>query len=123
MADPRTVVLQLTDELGNPYDPALADALPSSFHGTLSVTTTSQSFAMASIAVPQGTRRAFISVEGAESKALRFWTDGSDPTPTEGHRLVSGDELWITHPTDITNFRCILTDALAGTLTLQISFY
>lgn len=59
---------------------------------------------------------ALISVE---TDQIRFWTNGSDPTTTDGHLMNVGDTLKLESADDIKNFRAIrvTTDA-----TIQVSY-
>ena len=56
-----------------------------------------------------------IDVEGAE---IRYWTDGSTPTPTEGILAGPGAILYV-YATDITRFRATRTTVDA---VLQVSY-
>lgn len=55
-----------------------------------------------------------------ETGNVRFRTDGTAPTATEGHLLYIGDVLTIEGLTDILNFKAISTTS--GTSTLRISY-
>lgn len=48
-----------------------------------------------------------------EDDAIRFRTDGTDPTTTEGHKLAAGDTLLLDCWDDIRRFKAIrvTTDA------------
>lgn len=56
------------------------------------------------------------------SDSIRFTLDGTAPTTTNGHMLVTGDILTIKNAWDIKNFRAIRTAAADGTLHVTYKF-
>jgi len=48
--------------------------------------------------------KAFITVE---DNPIRYWYDGSEPTPTSGHLANAGDKIELEPLEDIENFKCI----------------
>lgn len=61
-----------------------------------------------------------VGIYTVETGNLRFRTDGTAPTATEGHLLYIGDVLVVEGLTDIRNFKAISTTS--GTSTLRISY-
>lgn len=56
---------------------------------------------------------AFITVETA---AVRFRTDGTNPTATEGHELEPGDQLLLETSKEVLNFKAIRRDGTSATI-------
>lgn len=54
-----------------------------------------------------------------ELNNVRYRTDGTAPTTTEGHLLYVGDVLTVTGISDIRNFQAIGT---VGTATIKVSY-
>jgi len=53
-------------------------------------------------------RRALITVDDA---SIRWWADGSTPTPSTGHLSNAGDIIELSGPNDVRNFLSIRTGA------------
>ena len=62
--------------------------------------------------------RAFMTLETAQ---IRYWDDGSDPTPSEGHEVNVGDIITLDSAAQIANFKAIRTGSTSGVL--MISYY
>ncbi len=63
--------------------------------------------------------KALVTVEGA---AVRFWTNGSNPTLNEGHALEPGDTLTLGSQPQLQRIRFVGRGADAKDATLQCSF-
>lgn len=63
-----------------------------------------------SLTVPSGVTSATITIETAN---IRYRTDGSAPTTTEGHLAIPGDVIILETREEVTNFQAIrvTTDA------------
>ena len=62
---------------------------------------------------------AFITVEGAN---IRFRLDGTDPTTTEGHMLINGQNITLSSISDVGKFRAIRDDATDATLRVTLRY-
>lgn len=60
-----------------------------------------------------GAVRAFVTSETAE---MRYRTDGTDPTATEGHLLTPNDRLVFEGAATLAQFRAIRTGGTSGVL-------
>ena len=56
-----------------------------------------------------------------ETANIRFRTDGTDPTTTEGHILYIGDVLELRSQSDLLNFKAIRDDAVDATIRVTYS--
>lgn len=54
-----------------------------------------------------------------ETNSIRYRTDGSDPTSTDGHLLTAGDALVLDHPRDVQKFKAIRVSSDA---TIQVTY-
>jgi hypothetical protein len=56
-----------------------------------------------------------------ETAQVRFRTDGTNPTTTEGHLLETGQQLTLADQTSVIKFKAIRTGAVSGVL--KCSYY
>lgn len=84
-------------------------------HETLVVGTSAVSFTADTVG--KNRDQAFVTVEDA---AVRYWPDGTAPTPTEGHALEPGDTLKLDNQAQLQKVQFISRDG--GTARLPCSF-
>lgn len=61
---------------------------------------------------PAGTQKASVQVFTAP---IRFWTDGTAPTATTGHRADINDMILLKSPEEVLNFRGIRETSVSAT--------
>jgi hypothetical protein len=65
-------------------------------------------------------QKAMEAVISVENTAIRFRTDGGDPSATDGHLVASGAFITVSNLTAIKNFKAY---APADTATLHVTYY
>ncbi len=87
-------------------------------HEVLSPTGTAVGFTAATYA-PADSVSAQVAVCSVETQAIRYWTDGSDPTTSEGIQVAAGGSFTIGGKADIKGFRAI---AVTGSPKIMVQF-
>lgn len=74
------------------------------------------------LTVPDGAKYAIMSVEStATGVVIRYWSDGSTPTATDGFALYPGDRVEVFNASNLANFIAIAGQA--GTHKLQVIYF
>ena len=78
------------------------------------------------LTVPEGAKYCLVTVEANaavadSSKVLRFWTNGSNPTSTQGHLIGNGGAFDISERENMVKFRLLAQDAEDSVL--QVEYY
>jgi hypothetical protein len=87
-------------------------------HEVLSPTGTAVGFTAATYA-PADNVTAQLAVCTVETQAIRYWTDGQDPTASEGIMVAAGGSFVIGGRGDIKGFRAI---AVTGSPKIMVQF-
>ena len=64
--------------------------------------------------------RADYAVITVETDCLRFWSQGSDPTTTDGHKVCDGGQILVWSYSNILNLKMI---RVTTDVTIQVSYY